>query len=385
MNDQNKSRALSTKRLLLKFAIAFGFFTLFAGVLYLPRILDVFGSQTSLNIYTFTEMLSPEVAQRFEDETGVAVNIKFFQTNEELYAKLRVNLGEGYDIIVASEYMIETMKNEGILQKLDHSKLAILQELDPKLLNQPFDPGNQYSLPLEWHTYGIVYDKALINSSKTSTNTNTIDEISFDLLFKDPRELLQLGLVKNLYKICMVDDGKEALMLALLYLFGGQKPMNEEAFVRVEQLLIQQKEWVEAYTSSSLQYFLFTDIVPVAVTSSSYMKKILEETDRFGFKIPKEGGILVLENYAIPISCKKVDLVHQFFNFVLSQENVEFNSDKYGYNPTNKKAYAAVPERFLNDVNIFPDEKTFERLHILRQEYPPKKKIENTWLGVKFA
>jgi len=377
MNDPRTVNTLSTKRLLLKIIIALSCLAVIAAFLYMPRLFDLFASPRSLNIYSFTEMIAPEVAQKFEEKTGIAVNIKYFQTNEELYAKLRVNLGEGYDIIVASEYMIETLKNEGILQKINHAKLDVISDLDERLLNQPFDPGNQYSLPLEWHTYGIVYDKELL--------VNQADNLGLELLFKSPQELLQTGVVKNLYKICMVDDAKESVMMALLYLFGHVKSLSDQEFNDVEKLLIQQKAWVEAYTSSSLQYFLFTSIVPIAVTSSSHMKKILGETDRFGFMIPNEGSLMVIENVAIPISCKKIELVHQFLNFVLSSESAELNSKKYGYNPTNKKAYGATPERFLNNPNLFPDDKTFAKLHILRQEYPPKKKIENIWLGVKFA
>src|SRR5579862_5587443 len=323
----NNSSNLSTRRFLLKIMIALSCLCVMAFALYMPRLLDFLRTSQSLNLYSFTEMISPEVAQRFEDETGISVNIKYFQTNEELYAKLRVNGGEGYDVIVASEYMIETLKNEGILQKLDHSKLSIIQELDERLLNQPFDPGNMYSLPLEWHTYGIVFDKKLVKNH---------DQISLDLLFQSPQELLEKGLVNNRYKICMTDDPKEAVMLALLYLFKKLKSINSSEFADVEQLLIRQKQWVEAYSSSSLQYFLFTDIVPIAVTSSSYMKKIMGETDRFGFKIPEEGSLMVIENLAVPMACKKVDLVHQFLNFVLAEKNAALNSEKYGYNPTNK-------------------------------------------------
>jgi spermidine/putrescine transport system substrate-binding protein len=50
------------------------------------------------------------------------------------------------------------MRREGLVQKLDKSRLRNLGNLNPRLLNQPYDPDNQYSIPYLWGTTGIAYD-----------------------------------------------------------------------------------------------------------------------------------------------------------------------------------------------------------------------------------
>ncbi|MBD3716464.1 hypothetical protein IE979_25840 [Klebsiella pneumoniae] len=42
------------------------------------------------------------------------------------------------------------MRKEGMLQKIDKSKLTNFSNLDPQMLNKPFDPNNDYSIPYIW-------------------------------------------------------------------------------------------------------------------------------------------------------------------------------------------------------------------------------------------
>jgi spermidine/putrescine transport system substrate-binding protein len=374
-NQQNKYKKILT-RVSRKFFIIFIYLVVIAFCLYAPRFADLFGIKKTLNIYAFTEMISPESIKLFEEEMGISVNIKYFESNEELHAKFKISAGEGYDVIVASDYMIQILAQEGLLHRLDHKKLPVIKELDARLLDQGFDAQNNYSLPLAWGTYGLVFNKTLFKK--------TPEEISLNLLFNNPEENFALGRVAHNYKICMVDDAREAVMFSGLYLFNRVKVGGLEEFGAIQKLLIKQKSWVECYSNSSLQYFLFTNIIPIAITSSAYMKKILESTDQFDFKIPKEGSLLVIESLAIPAACRNVDMVHKFINFMLSEKIATLTSDLYGYNPTNKKSYAFIDKKFLCNNALFPDAETFARLH-LTYDYLPRKELENLWFGVKFA
>jgi len=376
MGRNEKKYGVLLKKLYTRGTISLLFFSIVAFFLYIPHAIDYFSRSKTLNVYAFTEMIAPAVIEKFERQTGVCVNIKYFQTNEELYAKLRINQGDGYDIIVASDYMMRILREEKILQKIDCSKIKSYQELDEKLLHQHFDPDNNHSLPLAWCTYGMVYDKKLF--------AQPVQDLSLNYLFQDPQALHRAGLVTAPYRVCMVDDAKEAVMYAQFYLYEQLKQLNHKEFKTIENLLIGQKKWIESYTSSSLQYYLFSGIAQIAITSSSYMRKILEHTDAFGFKVPKEGSILVIESLAIPLRCKKTELAHHFIDFVLSASSSSSSSSLYGYNPTNKQAYASIRKEFLENPNIFPDAETFARLHMTQGDLP-KKMVENIWLGVKFA
>ncbi|MFA6527477.1 MAG: spermidine/putrescine ABC transporter substrate-binding protein [Candidatus Babeliales bacterium] len=377
MNNQTPATATFWLRFISKISIIIFYLSLILTALYLPHLLEFIAPQKSLTVYAFTEMVSPAVAKEFEAKTGVPVNIKYFQTNEELHAKLSISKGSGYDVIVASDYIIESLIKEELLLPLERNKISNVPQLDQNLMNHFFDPNNRYSLPLAWYTYGIVFDKSLL------THADTV--IDLELLFNNPVDTFGRGITTNPYKICMFDDPREAIMFASLYLFGTVKKASPQDFELMEKTLITQKKWIESYTSSSLQYFLFSGLCPVAITSSSYMKKILKISDRFGFQIPLQGSILVIDNLCISAQSRNTELAHQFINFVLSKDSAIANSSTYGYNSSNVQAYQAADKAFLDNPHFFPNQEMFKKLHILRQEYFPKEVIEKIWLSVKFA
>jgi spermidine/putrescine transport system substrate-binding protein len=379
MSNPNQPQKKFIEHFLCKGGIAFFYLSIILLALFIPNLVDFLFPKQSITIYTFTEMIAPQIAQDFEKKTGIHVNIKYFETNQELHAKLRISKGEGYDLIVASDYIIETLIKEKLIQPLNHAKIPNIVDLDTKLMRHFYDPKNQYSLPLVWYVYGLVFDKQLFTSEEQYAN------LGLECIFEDPDQAKEHDIIKYPYKICMLDDAREAIMFAALYLFNTIRQPAPDDLIAIEELLIEQKQWIESYTNSSLQYFLFSGLTPISITSSAYMKKILKNSSRFGFQIPREGSVLVIENVAIPTKCSNVERTHQFINFLLSQKNAEINSKAYGYNPSNQHAYQATDSVFLENPNFFPDEKTFAKLYLVRQEYFSNEVTEKIWLSIKFA
>jgi spermidine/putrescine transport system substrate-binding protein len=96
------------------------------------------------------------VLEDFTKETGIKVIMSTYDSNEALYAKIRMVEAKGYDLIVPSTDFVSRMRKEGLLQPLDKSKLTNLGNLDPKLMNQAFDPDNTYSVPYMWGSTAIA-------------------------------------------------------------------------------------------------------------------------------------------------------------------------------------------------------------------------------------
>ena len=142
--------------------------------------------------------------------------------------------------------------------------------------------------------------------------------------------------------------------------------------------------WVENYLHQDIGYFFIADIIHLAITDSSYAKKIMEESDVFDFIIPQEGSFVSIENMAIPKNSTKIDLAYEFINFVLSKKQSFENTKTYGLNPSNKQVYPLVAPKFLNNPNFFPDGQVFARLHIIHNDLPVNQ-FERVWLEVKGA
>jgi len=337
--------------------------------LYLPSVVRF--EEKSINVYMFTEYISPDSIRDFEKETGIKVYVQYCESNEELYAKFKVNEGIGYDLIAPSDYMVQLLMRDDLLQKIDQKKLTNFAQLDPAMLHHYFDPDNSYSVPLTWSVYGIVYDKLLL--------TNPTANIGFDYIFKNPEDLVHSMLVKKPYEICMFDDPREVFLLAAHYLLKKITNLNEQDFAAVEHLLINQKRWVECYTNFGLRYFLEGNIISCAVTSSRYVSSILEAgSGRFGFKIPESGSMFVIENFAIPVHSKKTAMVHKFIDFMISRKYCTVHFNEYGGNPVNKESYQDIDRQF------FPNDELFNKLFLIHNELPLRK-IEEMWLRVKTA
>jgi spermidine/putrescine transport system substrate-binding protein len=333
--------------------------------LYFPYVYDLFFiKEDVINIFTFTDMISTDVVEEFKQQTGISVKLKYFDTVEELYAKFKINKGEGYDLITPTDYILEMLIQENLVQKIDKTKLSNLKYLDNRLLGHFFDPENKYCIPHMWSVYGIVYNK---NEIKVEP-----EKFSWNLVFEKPD-----------YKICMLPDARDQIFLAAIYLFGRINNLTNDELGKIQKLLIEQKKWVEIYMHASLQYYLFSNVVPLAVSSSAFAKKVLELNNDFDFVVPSQGSILTVEVLSIPRKSKKVDLAHKFIDFLISKEISLMNSEEFGYNPANTQCYEEIKKIFKKD-SIFTEDQVFKKLHIMHNELDLKV-IEKLWLNVKLA
>lgn len=356
-----------------KIVITAVYLAIIACLLYSPRIFEYFSDGNSINVYSFTEFISPEAIKEFEHNTGIKVRIQYFEFNEELFAKFKINHGEGYDLITPSDYMVEMMRKDGMLQEIDHSKLSNLKELDPRLLGKYFDPENKFSIPICWLVYGIVYDRDIIGPN--------FKQASLGMLFKDPWDLVISDVVKKHYRVCMAQDPRDMVYLAAIYLYGRTKKLTDTELVEIRDLLSKQKNWVESYTDVGTPYLLTGGIASVALISSHRMKKLQEITNKFVFQIPKDGSIMVIENFAIPVKTKKADLVHKFIDFLISKKISLLHANLYGTNSSNISAFG---EKISENSNFFPKDEMFDKLHLINNEISLDK-VDSIWLGVRFS
>jgi spermidine/putrescine transport system substrate-binding protein len=377
MDETNNKAACWFCTLLGKLTIIVTYLVIFAFFLYSPLILKLFQTDNTLNVCAFTETFSPQAIALFEKETGVKVNVTYIESDEQVYAKFTINHGDGYDVVNISDYMVHMLAEGNYLAPIDREKISSKAYIYPHFSNLPCDPKNQYSIAHKWYIYGLVYDKQFFNC--------TPDTMSLDYVFKNPSTLAEQGLVTSPYKTCMIDDARDAVLFAAIYLYGGFRMFTEQEFKRITQLLVNQKSWIEAYTSKSVQYFLFTNLVPVALTSSDYIRKLWKSSDRFGFAIPREGSMVIVESMVIPKPCKKLELAHKFINFMLSTKIATINSTTYGYGSANQQANEHFGPTMLSNPHLFPDPETFKRLHMLLLPQSLRNRINQIWLEVGFA
>jgi spermidine/putrescine transport system substrate-binding protein len=112
----------------------------------------------SFNLFTWAAYDDEAVMEEFGN-----IEITIFNSMEEAIQKLVAAGGNsGYDMICPTGVYIPQMVGEDLLEPLDLSRITNFKNLDPAYTNQPWDPGNKYSICKDWGSLGWIYDKAIV-------------------------------------------------------------------------------------------------------------------------------------------------------------------------------------------------------------------------------
>ena len=128
---------------------------------------------TTLTVYNWGKYISDgadetiDVNREFEKLTGIKVNYMTFESNETMYSQVK-NGGVNYDIVIPSDYMIERLKNEDMLKKIDVSSLSNYHYIDEQYKKLFFDENDEYSVPYNVGMVGIIYNTAHIKNIEHS-------------------------------------------------------------------------------------------------------------------------------------------------------------------------------------------------------------------------
>jgi spermidine/putrescine transport system substrate-binding protein len=353
------------KKFCVRSLIILFWIALILGSLYWPKLKIVRYDANTLNIFAWGDILDPTVISQFEKDTGIKVNLNYYSSNEEMLVKLKATKGEGYDLIIPSDYAVNILIQEKLLKELDRSKLHFWNEINPNLLGHHFDPDNRYSIPFEWEVFVFGIDKDYFSAHPLPS--------SWKLIFD--KDLVQ-------YKISMTNDPIEAVRFASFYLFGPIPELSPSQAIQVKNLLIEQKQWVEAYASFRGDYFLATKNCPVVVASSSYIWRTMRQFPFVSFLVPEEGTFITIENLAIPALSQKEHLTYQFINYLYSHYSVKSHFDTYGFFPSTLHSLQDIEMEPEAKSLVFASEEQFKKFYFI-QEVIPQQQIHDTWVEVK--
>jgi len=322
--------------------------------LFSPNIKRFFKEKDSLTIFTFPNLLDADYLHKFTKETGIKLYVSYYENNDELLVKMRETGGVGYDIIVPSDYAVDLLIKEGLLQKIDKSKLSFYKYLNPKFLGKYFDPKNEYSIPYLWEAYKIGYTKDFFKDAPP--------EASWKVIFDEKYAPSKIGMLNN---------AREAVLLAAYYLFGTIDNLTDAQIQKVKELLVKQKKWVAVYTDLRPDYLLYSGTVPLAVGMSGEIWQGARFDPSLDYVIPKEGTFMVIDSVAIPSKSKKQNLIYKFLEFFYRPDVVEYHNDKHSTFPvitnvTLQDEFKEAIDRFWSEskkVNFFKNVLKEEQLN----------------------
>ena len=309
-----------------------------------------------LTIYNWGDYIDESLLKSFEKETGYKVNYVTFDSNEAMYTKIKQG-GTTYDIAIPSEYMIDKMKSEKLLNKLDHQKIKGLENIDPRFLNQSFDKDNAYSIPYFWGTLGITY-----NDEKVKTPP----EHWQDLWSPDYKNNLML-----------IDGAREIIGLALNEQGDSVNSKDMGQLNKAYNHLKSLTPNVKAIVADEIKQYMINNEAAAAVTFSGEASEMVSENEHLHYVVPNEGSNLWFDNIVIPKTAKNYDAAYAFINYMLRPEIAAKNAEYVGYATPNMKAEAILPKEIKSDKAFYPDATAMKNLEVYQNLGPEYLRIYN--------
>ncbi len=319
---------------------------LIIGFVSIGRVTDLLNRRKSINVLAWGQILDKEFLSDFEQETGIQVNMSYFENNQELFVKLQATDLHDYDLIMPTDWAVELLVKDGLIKKLDHDKIVVWDTLHPALCNLYFDPSNEYSIPYFWSLLGLGVN--------TDYWEGAMPSATWGLIF-DKRIMPK--------RIGMAEDPQILILTAAVYLFGRIKEqLSGDQINKIKKLLLEQKSSVEIYTDSRSEYVLVSGTVPVVVTLSGDLLKVMKRFENINFIIPKEGAFAVIDSFAITAATKKDDFIYSFLNYIFRPGVVKKYVDKFDFFPAVKVdieyddrfEYVTKPtEALFKNINFF--------------------------------
>ena len=309
-----------------------------------------------LAFYNWAEYIDDELLAAFEAETGINVEYTTYESNEEMLTKVQSEAAI-YDLVVPSDYMVDTMRREGLLLELNFDAIPNAANIAPEFSNPPFDPEHKYSVAYQWGTTGI---------GMTYEVLDILGESTWAVLFDPDTAALVPG------SISMLDDAPETVSAALKYLgYSIEDVINnqdEDAVRAAGELLRATNDRLLKYDSVTFGDDLVNGEVDVAHGWSGGFALSIDEADAYEthvYTIPAEGGVRWVDNMAIPHNADNICSAHAMINFLTDGENGATLTNWTFYASPNSAATPHIDAEILEDPGIYPPPEIDARLELI--------------------
>ncbi len=295
-----------------------------------------------LNLYTWSGVIPDFIIQQFEKETRIKVNFSTYDSNEVMYAKLKAAGDAGYDIVEPSSYYIDRMRRQGMLEKLDKTKLSHFKNEDPQFLNQSYDPHNQFSVPFIWGVTGLF-----VSTSEYPAHSISRWSDMWDKKYKD--------------QLMLLDDSREVFGMALISLGYSINDSNPDHINQAYQKLKLLSPNIKVYKSDGVITILIDEDADIGMVWNGDLYKAQRDNPHLQFVYPKDGFVIWVDNFAIPKNAPHRENAYKFLNFMLRADIAKTVSLNNDYPTPNLAAKKLLPREVRENPTIYPSHEILRR------------------------
>ena len=339
----------------------------------LPVQAQAANETVTINVYNWGQYLSDgtddyiNVIEEFEAAyPNIKVNYMTYDSNESMYTKLKTG-GSLFDIIIPSDYMVEKLIAEDMLEPLDMTNIPNFQYIDESFRDPSYDPGSVYSVPYTWGGVGVIYNTKYVDEADTG---------GWELLWNE----------KYTGKILMFDNPRDAFAIAQLELGYDINTEDSTLLTLSANLLREQKPLVQMYVMDQVFDKMQRGEAWIAPYYAGDYLLMVEENPDLAFYYPEEGFNLFVDAVCIPKGSEHKAEAETFINFLLSPEICGQNLEYLGYSSPSSAAKEYMDPEVASDPIAYPDEDTLARgLSFSSLSLEGTQEMNSLWLTVKTA
>lgn len=324
---------------------------------------------TEINVYNWGEYISDgsegalDVNKQFEEETGIKVNYTTFDSNENMYNKIKGG-GANYDIIIPSDYMIERMINEGLLEKLDFSNIPNYLNILDEYKDLYFDPLNEYSVPYNVGMVGLIY------------NTKMVDEVpdSWGIMWDE----------KYKGRILQFNNPRDAFALAQNLLGIDLNTNDSEEWHRAYDKLKEQKPVISSYVMDDVFNKMEGGDAAIAAYYAGDYLTMADNNPDLAFVYPKEGTNIFVDSVCIPVGCQNKAAAELYINFLLREDIALANAEYICYASPNRAVLENEDYSLRDEEILYPAEEDMPKTQYFHNLEPETLMLMTTlWDNLK--
>lgn len=317
-----------------------------------------------LTVFNCYDYIDPSVIDLFEEETGAKVQYCNYTTNEEMYTKIEAGAGT-YDVIFPSDYMIEKMISEGLLEELSSRPSEDL--FIPAMKKIDCDPESKYAVPYMWGTLGVLYNTEKVEEEITSWST------IFD--------------TKYAGDIIMMNSMRDTIGIALKYLGYSLNTHDEAELNEAKDLLIKQKQdKIESgYLLDETKDKMVGGEAAIGIIYSGDAQYSIEKNDKLKYVIPQEGSNVWVDGMCIPKGSKNKELAEEFIAFMCREDVARMNFEYIYYCSPIQAVVDGLDEEEMHMDTISPSQEIIDNCEFFHDVTDCMSLYENVWMEIRLA
>ncbi len=299
--------------------------------------------EQNLYLYNWSDYFNPDNLTAFQDQFNLTLTQTTFASNEEMLAKLQAGGKGQYDIAVPTAEFSATLAKQGFLQKLDKGRIPNLSLVNQRFLTLPFDPNDDYIVPKDWGTTGIIYRGNKMTDPMTSW-----------------KEFFDLAKGKYSGKVFVVDSPGDVFVAPLRLHGFDVNTTDHNELETARQELMALRPHLQSIDSDNYSTTLEKEaaVLGLAWNGSAYVLQS-DPSGKFndtGWAIPSEGTIFWVDTWVMLAGAPDPNAAYAFLNWIQDPKQQVSESLYAGYASCNDAAKGQLPADFVNNPAVYvPD------------------------------